>query len=616
MTLYQVVENFSTSNHFFDKNEIILKFKFLFINWINLFLILYLPCEIFYDGAVGLDIIIYSLLAISLVFIFSIRYDKNYFDVISTITIVLVFIVLSRAVFILQDDASQMLFYFILILISFVVKGYMASLYVYLSSMSVLLFFWFYFSAEFDMTFHEVLRINISYFLLMVFLFFLDSIHTKHQKKLIRANSNIKLLNQTLKEKNEILSYKLRVHSLSELPNKFALNEKMNICKKKLAIIFLDLDNFGSLNRLFGGEFTDKILVQVAQKLKAHESENIKLFHIISDEFIFLVEDYDGNSDIDFIRSLQDCFSQKTIKVFDSEISVSFSAGIARATKPSEYHNLIENAKIALESAKNSRKNSYRLYVSNEKRELKYEENLFWVYKIRQIINNNQLIVVYQPIIDSKSRKICKYECLVRAKDNDMIISPDKFLNATKAVGLLPDLTKIVIDKSFKEFQNSDIPFSINITDEDIRDDYLCEYLSQKLDEYEIDPQRLVLEIVETITLFELGRAINQFKKLKEMGIKISVDDFGSDSSNLSRFLQLDVDFIKIDGQFIKNIDKDFNSVKIVESIVALANKIGAKTVAEFVHNKSICDTLSPLGVNFFQGYYFSEPLFQILKSK
>ncbi len=610
--VFHLVENFSTSNHIFDENETILKYRFLFINWMTLFLILYLPYEIFYNDIVGLDVVVYSLLFISFVFISSIRYNKSYFDISITVAIVLVFIIFSRAVFVLQDDSSQMLFYFILIFISFVVKGYLVSLYIYLSSMVMVLFFWIYFPNDFSMTLNEIARVNVAYFFLMMFLFFLDFVYNKHEKVLTKANLRVKLLNQSLKEKNQVLSYKLRVNSLSELPNRFALNEKMNIYKDKLSLIFLDLDNFGSLNRLFGSDFTDQILIQVARELKLYQSDKIELFHIGSDEFVFLIENFYVDQDINFIKSLQNIFSKNIIKVLDVEIFISFSVGIARAKNKSEYHNLFENAKIALESVKNSQKNSYRLYVSNKKRELEYQENLFWVHKIRKIINNNQLIVVYQPIVDAQTQEISKYECLVRAKDNNKMISPSKFLAATKLVGLIPSLTKIVINKSFQEFQYKDVDFSINITDEDIKADYLVEYIMEKLSEYNIDPSRVALEILENITLLELDRAKNQFNRLKEVGLKIYIDDFGSDASNFSRFLQLDVDVIKIDGQFIKNIDKDINSLKIVESIVALAKKIGVKTVAEFVHCETIYECLKPLGIDFFQGNYFSEPLLKI----
>ncbi len=612
LSVFKIAENFSTSNHFFDENETLLKFRFLFINWMTLFLILYLPCEIFYNNVVGLDIVVDALLCISLVFIFSIRYDKSYFDISTTIAIILVFIVFSRVVFILQNDSSQMLFYFILILSSFVVKGFLVSLYVYLSSMGMVLFFWIYFPNDFSMTLHEIIRVNISYFFLMLFLFFLDFIYHEHEKTLEKTNLNIKILNEKLKEKNQSLSNKLRINSLSKLPNKFALNEKIYACKNRLSLIFLDLDNFGSLNSLFGTDFTDQILIQVSQKLKAYESDKIKIFHVDSDEFVFLIEGYYGNQDINFINSLQDSCSKNIIKIFDVELFISFSAGIARAKKPSDYHNLVENAKIALDSVKNSQKNSFRLYVANKKRELQYQENLFWVHKIRKIINNNQLIVVYQPIVNSQTQEISKYECLVRAKDGDKMISPNKFLVATKLVGLIPSLTKIVIDKSFQEFQNREIDFSINITDEDIKADYLVEYIAKKLEEYNINPKRVALEILENITLLDLERAKSQFKRLKDMGLKIYIDDFGSDSSNFSRFLQLDVDIIKIDAQFIKNIDKDINSLKIVETIVALADKIGVKTVAEFVHCESVYKSLKPLGIDFFQGNYFSEPLLKI----
>jgi len=133
-----------------------------------------------------------------------------------------------------------------------------------------------------------------------------------------------------------------------------------------------------------------------------------------------------------------------------------------------------------------------------------------------------------------------------------------------------------------------------------------------KIKQYNIDPSRVFLEILESVTSLQSPESEKIFKEFKKIGFNISIDDFGTETSNFSRILSLDTDIIKIDGSFIKNLDTDENSVKIVETIVSFAQKIDAKTIAEFVHNEKIFNIVKDLGVDYSQGYYFSAPLPQI----
>jgi EAL domain-containing protein (putative c-di-GMP-specific phosphodiesterase class I) len=173
-----------------------------------------------------------------------------------------------------------------------------------------------------------------------------------------------------------------------------------------------------------------------------------------------------------------------------------------------------------------------------------------------------------------------------------------------------------VIDKSFKTFSKNDFDFSINITDQDLSENYLVDYLWAKAKEYNIKPNRVFLEVLENINYQDSHDSSLQFEKLRELGFRLAIDDFGAEASNLSRLLTLKADIIKIDGQFVKNLDSDKDSILIVETVVSLAKKMGVKTVAEFVHNEEIYAVVQELGVDFSQGFYFSPPLPQVAQSK
>ncbi len=158
-----------------------------------------------------------------------------------------------------------------------------------------------------------------------------------------------------------------------------------------------------------------------------------------------------------------------------------------------------------------------------------------------------------------------------------------------------------------------DTAFSINIADYDLREGFLIPFLEQKISRYGINPQNVILEILESISVQDTKEAIEQIGELKKMGFRLAIDDFGTESSNFSRLLDLDVDFIKVDGSFIKRLDSDKNSQKITESIVSFAKSIGAEVIAEFVHSKEVYEKVKEYGIDYAQGYYIGEPKAGIL---
>ncbi len=174
---------------------------------------------------------------------------------------------------------------------------------------------------------------------------------------------------------------------------------------------------------------------------------------------------------------------------------------------------------------------------------------------------------------------------------------------------MIPDITRIMIDKSFKAFANNAYEFSINISEFDLNDGYLRKYFQEKLQQYNIDASRVVIEVLEGISAIGAKNSLEQLLELKADGFAIAIDDFGVQNSNFERVHSMQVDFIKIDGSFIKNIYKDPKSYNVVKTITDFGKSIGAKIIAEYVHSKEVQDIVVALGIDYSQGYYFSEPL-------
>ncbi|MCI4399907.1 MAG: EAL domain-containing protein, partial [Campylobacteraceae bacterium] len=214
----------------------------------------------------------------------------------------------------------------------------------------------------------------------------------------------------------------------------------------------------------------------------------------------------------------------------------------------------------------------------------------------------------YQPILNNKSKKIEKYECLVRLVDEDgAVVSPHMFLDVAKKSRLYHKVTRSVVQKSFERFADEYCSFSINLSVLDICDEQMLEFIIEQLKKSNIG-HRVVFEILESEGIDSYDNVYAFVEKIKSFGSKISIDDFGAGYSNFERILKLKPNFIKIDGSLIKNIHNDTDAQIIAKAIVGFANELGALTVAEFVHSKEVFDIVQALNIDYSQGYYICEP--------
>jgi len=266
---------------------------------------------------------------------------------------------------------------------------------------------------------------------------------------------------------------------------------------------------------------------------------------------------------------------------------------------------LLKYAELTLHYAK-KRNQHFLRYDENLDMHKQYKKELNAVQMVKRALAEDRLVPYFQQII--KNDKSSNYECLVRIKENDKVIPPFHFIEAVKKTKYYEELTKRIIEKSFDRFEGTDINFSINLSFEDISNKQTINFIEQKLKKTNIAKQ-VIFEILESENIENFTIVENFIQKVKKMGVRISIDDFGSGYSNFIHLLKLSPDILKIDGTLIKNVDKDKKSYTIVKTIVGFARDLGIQTVAEFVHSKEVYEVVKKLGVDGFQGYFFAEPV-------
>ncbi|MBU1658282.1 GGDEF and EAL domain-containing protein [bacterium] len=418
-----------------------------------------------------------------------------------------------------------------------------------------------------------------------------------------QENINI-FLEEKVTEKTSELRNQLYTDSLTGLPNRLSLLQDLaNL--SDAALLIINIDDFKEINDFYGHIAGDSILVEFSKRLHLmfETDNNIKLNHLAGDEFTLLfIEKPSKESLIQTVQKLLYEIEKIVFYYDNNEFSIRVSIGgtyqIRRA---------LEKADIALKSAKKEQK-PFLMYDEKLNIEEQYKDNMEWVKKLKNGIEKDKIVPYFQPIFDNVSEKCVSYECLMRLiDDNGKVIGPNNFLYAAKKSRLYSKLTKIMIEKSCKHFEHVAYDFSINLSVEDILSNDITDCIKQTIKQYNV-ANKIVFEILESEGI-ENYEEISQFiSEMKALGCRIAIDDFGSGYSNFEHLLKLNIDYIKIDGTLIKNLDKDTNAQKVVETIVDFAQRLNILTIAEFVHSRTVYEKVRNLKISRTQGFFLGEP--------
>jgi len=428
------------------------------------------------------------------------------------------------------------------------------------------------------------------------------------RKRLGRLLGQERELQARLHEQEKLLHNIKHKDDLTGLPNKHALKEGIARAEDK-ALLFIDIDHFESINTLYGMGYGNKVLKETAARLERFLPSNAELYRISADEFVVLLFSPRPNQELLLSKQVLAMFQETPIIIGDVEFDISFSMGMDRG----EHNKLFVHAKTASQEAKEKGR-SQLVVFQNDSQYVKHQrDTLYWIQTVKDALKNDRVMSYYQPIYNNETGSVEKYEALCRILDKEgHLLNANTFIHPAHLAGLTTKITRVMIDKAFKYFQSNSYAFSLNVGAQDFKEDYLEDFLQYKCDYYNISPQRVYLEVVESITINGADETLEQIKHLRAKGFNIIIDDFGTEQSVFSRLLRLEAKTIKIDSSFIKDLDTNLSNQMVVENIVSFANRIGAQTVAEFVDTKAVHAKVCELGVDYSQGYYIGEPTAQI----
>lgn len=302
---------------------------------------------------------------------------------------------------------------------------------------------------------------------------------------------------------------------------------------------------------------------------------------------------------------LRSHFSKNQVSA--SEVSIFISLSFAGCIGQSD---LLRLATTALILSKQQGKPSCVILDQDKMNETTQLRNIFVEANniLHRAFNEDLIIPYYQGVHNNHTGEISHYEALARIHFNDQLLSPHSFIQAAKVSGMLPLLTQHVAVKAFAFMATQSYTFSLNITEFDLNAQYLKGFLLNLCERYSIEPARVVLEVLEEISSSGKSSNVEQLKDLKKAGFSLAIDDFGAEYSNFERILDLEVDMLKIDARYIKDIHNNKKSYEIVKAIVFFTQNSGIACVAEYVHCLEVQKKLVELGVDFSQGYLFSRP--------
>lgn len=426
--------------------------------------------------------------------------------------------------------------------------------------------------------------------------------------QLSEYNYELELQIQTLQESQEHIK---NYDHITDIFNSCALIKKLKKNENRCYIL-LNMDNFQNINNAYGFETGNELLQEIVKLLILIKPTDFELYRFYADKFVLLSDEHKERDELmSTAESILSFFNASEVKLRDDIlINLSFSIGISTAVGIPA----INQAELALKEIRKSRSNYYYIYDQKLQNLQLQQETVYWIEKIRNSILDEEMIVHFQAIMNNKTMKIEKYECLARIEDEGSIISPYLFMEAASLTRVLHLMTQSVINQAFKKFANTKYEFSINITMDDLFMDYLEPYLLKYCAKYNISPSRVVLEILEDISSLNEENILNQLESLRMNGFQIAIDDFGAEKSNFSRLLEFKPDYLKIDGAFIKNIIDDKNSRLITESIVYICKKSNIKVIAEFIHSEEVLDVVKEIGIDYSQGYFIGAPSTELVE--
>ncbi|OYZ41993.1 MAG: GGDEF domain-containing protein [Methylotenera sp. 24-45-7] len=418
------------------------------------------------------------------------------------------------------------------------------------------------------------------------------------------------------------LEYQATHDTLTGLPNRCMLNDRLLQCinfatryKNKMAVAFLDLDQFKLINDSMGHEVGDQLLLIMSQRLSACVREVDTVVRIGGDEFVILISNIDSIHDImSSMKRILESVSEPC-EIHGLNYLVTCSIGISLYPDDgADPTVLLKNADSAMYEAKKAGRNNYQVYTQALNEAL--AERVMLEYKLRQALENEEFILHYQPKVDFSTGLICGAEALIRWQpQGEAIIEPMRFIEIAEETGLIEKIGEWVLlnackkAKLLKDKTGTSIPIAVNVSARQFKQARLPHIVKNILAETGLPAECLELEITESTLIDDAPKFIDTLHVLKTLGVKLAIDDFGTGYSNLAYLKDFPIDRLKIDKAFVMNLENDPTNLAILKAVVVLAHSLDKKVVAEGVETQYQHDFLKSIVCDEMQGHFFSRPL-------
>lgn len=440
-------------------------------------------------------------------------------------------------------------------------------------------------------------------------------------KDLVDAGQVIMAENERFKASQKHIVYIAQHDALTNLPNRLLAKDRFEHAllksrrdNRQLAALYLDLDDFKSINDSLGHLLGDNLLIQVAERLRQTVRKSDTICRLGGDEFLILAE---GLADIASISNLATTVMialAKEYQLAGSLVHCSASIGIALAPSDADsFEGIMKNADLAMYQAKDLGRNTFCFFNNEQQQKVQYRLDL--TAQMRMAIQNNELTLLYQPKIDLYSEKIVGAEALLRWQNNRFgAIGPDHFIPLAEQNGLIAEIGRWVLDTACRDTQTflKTLPsfhISVNVSVAQFKNTDLASEIAEILDFYRLKPAVMDIEITESILADQVSDIRNNLAGLRRLGVSLSIDDFGTGYSNLGYLKHFDVQTLKIDRSFIQDLTKSEYNQTIVRAILQICKGLDLTAVAEGVEDRQTLDLLKSWQCETAQGFYWAKPI-------
>ena len=386
--------------------------------------------------------------------------------------------------------------------------------------------------------------------------------------------------------------------------------------EEMVVVMLCDLDNFKTINDSLGHDAGDQLLKVIASNLVSNVREDDTVARLGGDEFVVILDGIKENGQVIDIAGAILAELEKPVDLLGNQVVVSSSIGIAMFPQDGDDPDtLLRNADLAMYHAKEQGKNRFQFYRDEMNEKAKGRLDL--EQRLRTAFETRSLYLVYQPQVDLDSKRLIGFEALLRWQDGDTLISPSEFILLAEETGMIGPIGRWVIEQAIHDWNEiktlgfSDASMAINVSAFQFRNsNELYHSIQSNLNEYQnLGAQGLIVEVTESTLINNVDETANTLGRLKELGVSISIDDFGTGYSSLYFLKRFPIDQLKIDQSFVRDLLEDENDQAIVSAIIAIAQKLDIKVVAEGVEEDAQSAMLLEQGCKYGQGFYYHAPM-------